>query len=43
MEHCTKPALLADATNAENLCMENVLQAQSACAQAVDLVDDKKL
>ena len=35
-----KNTVLADATIAENLCVENVLQAQSACTQAVGLVDD---
>ena len=38
-----KTARLADATNAENLWVENVVQAQSVCAQAVGLVDDIEL
>ena len=38
-----KTALLANATNAENLCVENVVQAQSVCTQAVGQVDDKEL
>ena len=42
-KHRKKTALLADATNAENLCLENVVQAQSVCTQAVGQVDDKEL